>query len=61
MRAATRVAGAYPIDPTPLLCREDVCPAVIGDVVVYGQTTHLTATYAKTMTPWLDAQLPPVG
>ncbi|WP_253863648.1 acyltransferase family protein [Prauserella halophila] len=55
--AARRVDGARLLDPTPAFCRDDTCPAVIGDVVVYGVTTHLTATYARTLAPWLDEQL----
>ncbi|GAA1216322.1 acyltransferase family protein [Prauserella alba] len=55
--AANRVDGARLLDPTPAFCRDGTCPAVIGDVVVYGVTTHLTATYARTLAPWLDEQL----
>lgn len=56
-QAADRVRGVRTVDPTPALCRDGTCPAVIGDVVVYGVTTHLTATYARTLEPWLDRQL----
>lgn len=55
--AAKRVDGAQLLDSTPAFCRDGTCPAVIGDVVVYGVTTHLTATYARTLAPWLDEQL----
>ncbi|MFD6795778.1 MULTISPECIES: acyltransferase family protein [Prauserella salsuginis group] len=55
--AADRVEGARLLDATPAFCRDGTCPAVIGDVVVYGVTTHLTATYARTLAPWLDEQL----
>jgi hypothetical protein len=46
------------IDPTPVVCLEKTCPAVIGDVLVYRNGAHLTATYVRTLTPWLDKQLP---
>lgn len=55
--AAERVRGVRLVDPTSMFCRDGTCPAVIGDVVVYGVTTHLTATYVETLTPWLDKQL----
>ncbi|MCL2788140.1 MAG: acyltransferase [Micrococcales bacterium] len=35
----------------------DLCPAVIGNVLVYRQGRHFTATFAKTLAPRLDAAL----
>lgn len=49
--------GARILDPTPAFCRDGTCPAIIGDVVVHGVTTHLTTTHARTIKPWLDEQL----
>jgi len=46
------------IDPTPVACTENKCPAVIGDVLVYRNGAHFTATYVRTLTPWLGKQLP---
>lgn len=46
------------IDLTDLLCVEDVCPAVIGNVLVYRDTNHLTDTFVRTMTPFLAERLP---
>ena len=57
-RAANQVEGVRLIDPTPVACTEKKCPAVIGDVLVYRNGAHLTATYVRTLTPWLDKQLP---
>jgi peptidoglycan/LPS O-acetylase OafA/YrhL len=57
-RAARRVEGAHLIDPTPILCNEKTCPAVVGDVLVYRNGAHLTATYARTLAPWLGERLP---
>jgi peptidoglycan/LPS O-acetylase OafA/YrhL len=57
-RAATKVEGVHLIDPTPVLCFEKTCPAVIGDTLVYRNGDHLTPTYVRTLTPWLDKQLP---
>ena len=61
-RAADEVEGVRLIDPTPVVCREKTCPAVIGDALVYRNGAHLTATYVRTLTPWLGNQLPePAG
>jgi hypothetical protein len=57
-RVAERVEGVRLIDPTPVACTEKKCPAVIGDVLVYRNGAHLTATYVRTLTPWLGKQLP---
>jgi peptidoglycan/LPS O-acetylase OafA/YrhL len=56
--AAERVEGASLVDPTPVVCPEEMCPAVVGDALVYRNGAHLTATYVRTLTPWLGEQLP---
>ncbi|MGH8869670.1 MAG: acyltransferase family protein [Actinomycetes bacterium] len=58
VRAADRIEGAQVIDPTPLMCPDGVCPAVMGNALVYRDDGHLSATYVATLTPWLDEQLP---
>jgi peptidoglycan/LPS O-acetylase OafA/YrhL len=57
-RAAARVEGVRTIDPAPLLCPGRVCPAVIGNALVYRDTNHFTATFARTLAPWLGRRLP---
>jgi hypothetical protein len=58
-RNAAQIAGDVQlIDPTQVICPGERCPAVVGDVVVYRDDNHLTATYARTLAPWLSAQLP---
>ncbi|MGK2956459.1 MAG: acyltransferase family protein [Solirubrobacterales bacterium] len=59
-RAAASLTGSTFIDPVPLLCRRNLCPSVIGDVVVYRDDYHLTATYATTLATWLSRSLPTV-
>ncbi|WP_060722275.1 acyltransferase family protein [Pseudonocardia sp. EC080625-04] len=39
------------IDTAPAICEQDRCPAEIGNVLVYMDDNHLTATYAETMAP----------
>ena len=55
--AVERIDGVAVIDPTGEFCLSDVCPAVIGDVLVYRNSGHVTATYAGTITGWLDRRL----
>ncbi|GAA1466433.1 acyltransferase family protein [Nocardiopsis exhalans] len=45
--AVREVAKAELVDLNDLICAEDTCPAVVGDVVVYRDTHHLTETYAR--------------
>jgi hypothetical protein len=57
-RAAAEVEGVHYIDPTAEVCLAKTCPAVIGDALVYRNGAHLTATYVRTLTPWLAKHLP---
>jgi peptidoglycan/LPS O-acetylase OafA/YrhL len=61
VRAARRVAGTRIIDLLPLLCRGGRCAAVIGKALVYRDDNHFTATFARTLAPWLSRQLPEPG
>ncbi|NKX56493.1 acyltransferase [Arthrobacter sp. E918] len=38
-------------------CAREVCPAVIGSVVAFRDGSHITATYARTLAPYLDGPL----
>ena len=57
LEAAERVPGVDLIDMTPSFCRDDVCPAVVGNVLVYRDNNHVTATYAASLAPALERQL----
>ncbi|OLT33478.1 hypothetical protein BJF82_14925 [Kytococcus sp. CUA-901] len=39
------------------VCTDETCPPIVGDVVVYSDHSHLTATYVRTLAPMLDAEL----
>ncbi len=57
-----RVAAATTalfVDPTRWLCRTDPCPAVVGRALVYRDTHHMTATYARSLAPRLIAAIRP--
>ncbi|EST38971.1 hypothetical protein N566_04630 [Streptomycetaceae bacterium MP113-05] len=55
---AAEKAGVGAVDPVPVLCPEGICPAVIGNVIVYRHDEHITATYMGTLTDWLSGELP---
>jgi hypothetical protein len=55
--SAGRVRGVQLIDTASRFCLRRLCPAVIGDVLVYRQTGHITATYMRTLAPWLEEEL----
>ncbi len=56
-RAAAESVGAAVLDLADVICPGGMCPAVIGDVLVYRQGSHLTQTYVSTLTGTLDARL----
>lgn len=58
--AVRRVKGVRVVDPAARLCLPAVCPAVIGDVLVYRNTGHLTASFVVTLQRWLAGRLPRV-
>lgn len=56
-RAAARAAGVDYVDPEPWFCADGRCPAVVGGTPVYTDGRHLTATYARQLTPYLAREL----
>jgi hypothetical protein len=49
--ATDLIPEATLIDLTQYYCKADRCPLVIGDVIVYQSTTHISAAYMKTLGP----------
>ena len=41
------------VDLTDHICGPTVCSAVTGGVITYFDASHLTATYAATLAPYL--------
>jgi peptidoglycan/LPS O-acetylase OafA/YrhL len=46
-----------PHDMSEAVCRDDYCRAVEGNVLVYHDAHHLSATYMRTLTPELGRQI----
>lgn len=42
------------VDLNDFLCDERTCPAVIGGVLAYYDGSHMTATFARSLAPYLD-------
>ncbi len=42
------------IDPTPWVCPSSPCPAILGNLLVYRDAGHLTATFAAALTDRLE-------
>jgi peptidoglycan/LPS O-acetylase OafA/YrhL len=52
-------AGALPpnvhyIDLTRFFCNDEICPPVAGNVLIYADLNHITATYARTLSGPLE-------
>jgi peptidoglycan/LPS O-acetylase OafA/YrhL len=57
----TQAAGVPMIDPTGLVCPSEPCPVVVGNILVYRDTHHMTAVYSAALAPYLAAELPSLG
>lgn len=45
------------LDLSDLYCTRDQCPPAIGNVLVYLDDNHISATYARTMAPAVAAEM----
>lgn len=52
---------AVAINLTDYFCGPAICPAVIGGVTVYRDTSHITSTYAATLMPFIWRDLVATG
>ncbi|MGE3076222.1 MAG: acyltransferase family protein [Dehalococcoidia bacterium] len=57
-RTVAAEAGARFIDVTPWFCRE-TCPPVIGNMLAYTNDSHVTSTYALSLSAALEEALAP--
>lgn len=57
VNAAEDLPGAATIDMNEYFCSDDVCPLVIGGVIVYRDSHHISATYSDTLAPYLEEKL----
>ncbi|MFE3956098.1 acyltransferase family protein [Nocardia sp. NPDC059091] len=61
---AATPAAAFPnmhlIDPNDAVCEPDICPVVEGNILIYHDEHHLTASYSRSMAPELARELQPI-
>ncbi|MGX1809977.1 acyltransferase family protein [Nocardia sp. NPDC055321] len=57
---AEKYPDVYPLDLNDAICEPEVCAVVEGNVLVYHDEHHLTATYARSLAPELERQLRPI-
>jgi peptidoglycan/LPS O-acetylase OafA/YrhL len=55
--AAAEETGTQIVDPTPWLCWDGTCPAVIGDVLPYRDRGHVTTVYARSLSDELTTAM----
>ena len=57
--AATPLAlpAVSPMAVERFFCTYSVCPAVIGSIVTYFDASHMTATYARSLAPFVEADI----
>jgi hypothetical protein len=56
--AALKARGVTVVDPVPWFCTPLRCPVIVGNVLVYRDAGHITATYARMLAPQLEQALP---
>ena len=54
---ATKLGLLPAIDPLQALCAPRWCYSARGNVVIYRDSDHLTATFARTLTDWLGRRI----
>lgn len=56
---AAEQSGVPVVDTHDLLCEGGTCHVIIGGTIVYADSNHLAVPFARTLAPWLAAQLRP--
>ena len=54
---AARNHGVTFVDTTDWFCTDDVCPVVLGNLLVMRDETHITAPMAEFLRPLLEAAI----
>ena len=55
---AFRIRSPVVLDLSRYFCAGDYCSPGVGGVFVYRDAHHLTATFARTLTPYLAEAMP---
>lgn len=57
VRLTALAAGAKYIDPRPWMCIKNDCPVILGNVLMYRDSSHITSAAADLLEPQLDLAL----
>jgi peptidoglycan/LPS O-acetylase OafA/YrhL len=57
MEAVQGLSNVRVVDFNDAICPTDKCAAVIGNVLLYRDNSHLTGTYVRTLVPFLDKRI----
>lgn len=57
---AATFPNVFPVDMTRAMCGPEVCAVVEGNILVYHDEHHLTASYSRSLAPELGRQLGPI-
>jgi hypothetical protein len=57
---AVRFPTVFPIDLTDAVCTAEVCPVSAGNILIYHDEHHLTASYSRSLAPALSRALQPI-
>jgi peptidoglycan/LPS O-acetylase OafA/YrhL len=61
VRAAHRSPGSHLVSLVPEICPDGTCRPVIGNALTYRDDSHLSATFARTLRPWIERALRRAG
>ncbi|WP_229072477.1 SGNH hydrolase domain-containing protein [Actinoplanes sp. DH11] len=56
--AAARARGVTVVDPRDWFCTATVCPAVVGNLLVWKDSSHMSTAYAAMLAPLLARHIP---
>ncbi|MEY4158899.1 MAG: hypothetical protein RL743_1394, partial [Actinomycetota bacterium] len=51
--------GAQVLDVTNWMCTDKACPVIVGNLLVYRDSNHITTKYAEWLTPLIDEAISP--
>ncbi|MDO3634352.1 acyltransferase family protein [Mycolicibacterium arseniciresistens] len=57
MEAVQGLGNVRVVDFNDAICPTDKCAAVIGNVLLYRDNSHMTGTYVRTLVPFLDKRI----
>jgi peptidoglycan/LPS O-acetylase OafA/YrhL len=56
-QALQKVPGVTLVDPAGWMCADNVCPAVVGNLLVFRDTAHLSVEFSEWLTPMITSLL----